>query len=323
MKWLQKSKPIKLLSVLVLCLVAVFSMTACGQTNNNQPEAGNEGQGSKLSGSIEIDGSSTVYPITEAVAEEFMTKNPNVMVTVGVSGTGGGFKRFIKGETDINDASRPIKDSEAQEAKDNGIEYVPMTVAYDGITVVVNKDNNWVDKLTVEELKKIWEPGSSVKKWSDIRSNWPDEEIKLYGPGTDSGTFDYFTEEICGEEGASRSDYMASEDDNQLVQGVAGDKYALGYFGYAYYSENTDKLKAVAIDNGEGAIEPTMETINNGSYVPLSRPIFIYVSKKSLKRPEVKEFVKFYMENASRLSREVGYVNAPNSVYQENLSKIN
>lgn len=306
------SSKAKFLLLLALGSVALFAVAGCSSQNT-------EGQ---LSGTIEIDGSSTVYPITEAVAEEFMGQNRGVSVNVGVSGTGGGFKRFTVGDTDISNASRPIKSEEAQKAQENGIEYYEMPVAYDGITVVINPNNDWVDYLTVEELKKIWEPGSKVTKWSDIRPEWPDEEIHLYGPGTDSGTFDYFTGEIVGEEGASRSDYTASEDDNMLVQGVSGDTYALGYFGYAYYAENTDVLKAVPIDSGNGPVGPTMETINNGSYTPLSRPIFIYVSKESLQRPEVSEFVKFYMETAPQLVKEVGYVPMPEFKYQENLSKL-
>jgi len=279
-------------------------------------------QGSDLSGSIKIDGSSTVYPITQAVAEEFMAANPGVKVTVGESGTGGGFKKWAAGETDISDASRPIKDEEKAEAQKKGIQPVEIPVAYDGIAVVVNKDNNFVDSLTVEELKKIWEPNSKVKTWKDVRSNWPAEPIKLYGPGTASGTFDYFTGEIVGEEGKSRTDYTASEDDNVLVKGVAGDKNALGYFGFAYYMENKDKLKAVKIDNGKGAIEPTEQTINDGTYAPLSRPIFIYPSNKALARPEVKEFVKFYLENANVLAKEAGYVPLPDAEYQKGLDMV-
>ncbi|TYP54194.1 PstS family phosphate ABC transporter substrate-binding protein [Thermosediminibacter litoriperuensis] len=306
-----------ILALFTLSLAAVLVLAACGASNRSQ-----SGQAS-LSGSIQIDGSSTVYPITEAVAEEFMNIYPDVNITVGVSGTGGGFKRFTAGETDMSNASRPIKDEEAAKAEENNIEYIELPVAYDGITVVVNKQNDWVDRLTVEELKKIWSPGSKVTKWSDIRPGWPNEKINLYGPGTDSGTFEYFTEVINGEAKKSRSDYTASEDDNVLVQGVSGDRYALGYFGFAYYLENSDKVRAVAIDGGSGPVEPTMETINNGTYKPLARPVFIYVNKKSLERPEVKEFVKFYMENAPELVEEIGYVPMPDSVYQENLNKIN
>jgi phosphate transport system substrate-binding protein len=306
----------KIRPLLLLFLSALLVLTACGGKNE-------EGKGnSTLSGNIEIDGSSTVYPITEAVAEEFMKLYPEVNVTVGVSGTGGGFKRFVVGEIDISDASRPIKEEEIEKAKQNGIEFIELPVAYDGITVVVNKENDWVDSLTIEELKKIWSPDSKVTKWSDIRPGWPEQRINLYGPGTDSGTFEYFTEAVNGKAGESRFDYTASEDDNVLVQGVSQDKYALGYFGFAYYLENKDRLKAVKIDSGTGPVEPTMETIREGTYKPLSRPIFIYVSKKSLERPEVKEFVKFYMENAGKLASEVGYVPMAENVYEDNLAKL-
>lgn len=273
-----------------------------------------------VEGVIEIDGSSTVYPITQAVAEEFLSFYPNIYPIVGVSGTGGGFKRFIAGETDISDASRPIKDSEAQVATANGIEYLEFEIALDGIAIVTNQDNDWVDYLTVEELDLIWNPDSSVDSWNDIRSEWPEQSIRLYGPGTDSGTFDYFTEVIVGESGASRTDYTASEDDNVLVQGIAGDKYALGYFGYAYYAESRDILKIVPIDSGNGPVTPADQTINSGQYTPLSRPLLIYVSKASLKRQEVANFVRFYMENAEQLVTEVGYTPLPTSMYQQNLA---
>jgi phosphate transport system substrate-binding protein len=277
----------------------------------------------KLVGTIEIDGSSTVFPITAAVAEEFQNLNPDVRVNVGISGTGGGFKRFTVGEIEISDASRPIKSSEADAAQQNGIEYIEFRIALDGLSVVVNKQNTWVDYMTVQELNMTWRPNSTVTKWNDIRPSWPDQPIHLYGPGTDSGTFDYFTEVIVGTVDASRPDYTASEDDNILVQGIAGDTYALGYFGYAYYAENTDKLKIVPIDSGSGPVTPSDQTINSGQYTPLSRPLFIYVNKESLERPEVKAFVKFYMENSEQLSSEVGYTSLPASVYQENLSIIN
>jgi len=276
----------------------------------------------KFSGTIEIDGSSTVFPITQAVAEEFQKLHPDVRVNVGVSGTGGGFKRFTIGETDISDASRPIKASEAQTATQNGIEYIEFQVAIDGLAVLVNPSNTWVDYMTIQELNMTWRPGSTVDSWNDIRPEWPNQPIHLYGPGTDSGTFDYFTEVIVGKEDASRPDYTASEDDNVLVQGIAGDPNALGYFGYAYYAENTDKLKIVPIDSGNGPVTPSDQTINAGQYTPLSRPLFIYVNKESLKRPEVKSFVRFYMENAEQLVAEVGYTPLPTSVYQENLSKL-
>ncbi|RLG21150.1 protein sphX [Methanosarcinales archaeon] len=270
-----------------------------------------------LSGYVLIDGSSTVYPITEAVAEEFVKQYPSVRVTVGISGTGGGFKKWVRGETDINDASRPIKESEVELALSNGIAPIELPVAYDGITVVVNKENDWVDYLTVDELKKIWEPGTNITKWSQIRPDWPSEPIILYGPGTDSGTFGYFTKAIVGEEGASRGDYTASEDDNVLVQGVSGDLYSLGYFGYAYYEENRDKVKAVPIVNpqtGE-AILPSYDNISSNRYYPLSRPLFIYVSNVSAQREEVDAFVNFYLDNAPQLIPEVGYVPLPPKAY--------
>lgn len=274
----------------------------------------------KLSGTIEIDGSSTVFPITQAVAEEFQNVHPDIRVNVGISGTGGGFKRFTVGETDINDASRPIKTSEAEKAADNGVEYIEFRVAIDGLAVMVHPDNTWVDYMTVQELNLTWRPESPVDSWDDIRLGWPNRPINLYGPDTDSGTFDYFTEVIVGEEDASRPDYTASADDNVLVQGIAGDPNALGYFGYAYYAENTDKLKIVPIDSGNGPVTPSDATINAGQYTPLARPLFIYVNKESLERPEVKAFVRFYMENAEQLVSEVGYTPLPTSVYEENLS---
>ena len=276
----------------------------------------------KISGTIEIDGSSTVFPITQAVAEEFQKSHPEVRVNVGISGTGGGFKRFTMGETDISDASRPIKASEAQTAAQNGIEYIEFQVAIDGLAILVNPSNTWVNYMTVQELNMTWQPGSTVYNWNDIRPEWPNQPIHLYGPGTDSGTFDYFTEVIVGKEDASRPDYTASEDDNVLVQGIAGDPNALGYFGYAYYAENTDKLKIVPIDSGNGPVTPSDQTINAGQYTPLSRPLFIYINKESIKRPEVKAFVRFYMENAEQIVAEVGYTPLPTSVYQENLSKL-
>ncbi len=282
--------------------------------------------GSKaLRGTVKVDGSSTVFPITEAVAEEFgkVREHRRVRVTVGVSGTGGGFKKFLAGETDINDASRPIKQKEIDKARKNGVQYIELPVAYDGLSVVVNKKNTWVDYLTVAELHKIWKPGSTIKTWKDIRSNWPDQKIQLYGPGTDSGTFDYFTEVINGKSQVSRSDFTKSEDDNVLVKGVAGDKGSLGYFGFAYYVENKDKLKVVPIKQGnKKPVAPTMTTINNGSYAPLSRPIFIYVNLKSAKKPEVREFIRFYLKNAKELAKEVGYVPLLDQDYQKYLDKF-
>ena len=269
----------------------------------------------QLRGTVSLDGSSTVFPISEAVAEEFLAVQPRVRVTVGVSGTGGGFKKFLAGEIDINDASRPIKMKEVDKANQMGFGYIELPVAYDGLSVVVNKKNTWVDHLTVAELSKIWQPGSTVTNWSDVRVGWPEMKIRLYGPGTDSGTFDYFTETINGKSGASRPDYTANEDDNALVQGISGDEGSLGYFGYAYYAANQDKLKLVPIDGGKGPIAPTQTTINNGTYAPLSRPIFIYVRPDALDRKEVRAFVDFYIDSAAMLASEVGYIPLPDAVY--------
>ncbi len=277
-----------------------------------------------LSGTIDIDGSSTVFPLTEAVSEEFLKVNKDVRVPVGVSGTGGGFKRFCAGETAISNASRPIKASEKTACKEKGIQYLEFTVAYDGLSVIVNKSNTFVDKLTVAELNAIFKPDSTVKTWKDVRSSWPNETIKIYSPGADSGTFDYFTEAVNGKAQASRKDNQItfSEDDNTLVSGISGDKYAIGYFGYSYYVENQDKLKVVPIDGGKGAITPTPKTIANGTYAPLSRPLFIYVDKKAMNRPEVKAYVKFYLQNASKLSKEIGFVPLASKWYTTQLKRI-
>ena len=269
-----------------------------------------------LSGTVRADGSSTVFPITEAVAEEFQKAEPGVRVTVGISGTGGGFKKFAAGETDLSDASRPIDPAEAEQASRNGIQYVELPVAFDGLSVIVHPTNDFASSLSVEDLKKIWEPESKVRRWSDVRRGWPNREIHLYGPGTDSGTFDYFTLAILGKEKASRSDFSASEDDNVLAQGIAGDKDALGYFGYAYYAENQSRLKLVAVDGGNGPVLPSPETILNGTYQPLSRPVFIYVSAKAAARPEVQAFVRFYLSHAKQLVPQVGYVPLPDRVYE-------
>ena len=305
--------------LLALLLTSIFVLAGCGQQKSTQQESKTA---EKLSGEIRIDGSSTVFPITEAVVEEFNKSEPDVKIPVGISGTGGGFKKFVTKETDISNASRPIKDEEAKKAKDAGVEYIELKVAYDGLSVLVNPQNTWVDSLTVEELKKIWNPDSEVKTWKDVRNEWPEEEINLYAPGTDSGTFDYFTEEINGESGAIRPDFTGSEDDNVLVQGIAGDKNALGFFGFAYYEENQDKLKLVPIDNGDGAVTPSFETIKSGEYAPLSRPIFIYVNKEALTRAEVKEFVEFYLEKAKDIVPEVGYVSLPEEEYKTESSQL-
>ncbi|MAT53577.1 MAG: protein sphX [Saprospirales bacterium] len=302
---------------MIFLLIGGFFFAACGGDTASQGD-------NALSGTIEIDGSSTVYPVTEAIAEEFRAVAPDVHVTIGVSGTGGGFKKFSRGETMISNASRPIKDSEAQTCKENGIEYVELEVAYDGLAVVANPENDWCDYLTVEELKKIWEPEAQgvITNWNQVRDGFPDAPLNLFGPGTASGTFDYFTEAIVGESGKSRGDFMPSEDDHVLVQGVAGDKNALGFFGLAYFEENADKLKLVAVDGGDGPVKPSLETVMNGTYKPLSRPLFIYVSSEGAKRPEVVEFVEFYLNNASKIAEDVGYVPAPQSEYDEQMKKF-
>ncbi len=271
---------------------------------------------------ITADGSSTVYPITEAVAEEFQKQQRGVRVTVGISGTGGGFKKFCAGETDLSNASRPIKPSEVELCGKNGISYIELPVAFDGLAVVAHPSNTWASSMTVQELRKLWEPSAQgmVTRWSQIRPGWPDKEIHLFGPGVDSGTYDYFTEAVVGKQGASRGDYTSSEDDNVLVQGVATDPLALGYFGMAYYEANQDKLKVVPIDdenpgNGAGPILPTYDNVVKGTYQPLARPIFIYVSRKAADRPEVQNFVKFYLTEGPSLVKEVGYIGLPDQAY--------
>ena len=273
---------------------------------------------------VKIDGSSTVYPITEAVAEEFQKMKKNsVRVTVGISGTGGGFKKFCRGETDIADASRPILKKEMDDCKAAGIEYLELPVAYDALTVVINPKNDWIKSMTVAELKMMWEPAAQGKitSWKQVNPAWPDRPLKLFGAGADSGTFDYFTEAINGKSKSSRGDFTASEDDNVLVQGVARDVGALGFFGLAYYEENKDKLRAVPIVDkaGKPAVLPSLNTVIDGSYQPLARPIFIYVNAKSADKPEIKEFVEFYMKQAEKLTREVKYVPLPAKAYAYNL----
>jgi phosphate transport system substrate-binding protein len=306
------------LKLVILTLAIATLFTSCGSKNST------ESQHQKLTGEVKIDGSSTVYPITEAVAEEYRTQQPDVKVTVGVSGTGGGFKKFERGETDINDASRPIKNQEDSICKANNINHVQLKIAFDGLVVVVNKENTWVNNFTVAELKKIWEPDAQGKitKWNQIRPEWPAQEFHLYGPGVASGTYDYFTEAIVGKTGSSRGDYTASEDDNVLVQGIAGDKNGIAFFGLAYYEENKANLKLAGVDNGKGAMLPSVETVKNGSYAPLSRPIFIYVSESAAKRPEVADFVNFYMSNAPTLVPDVGYIPLSAEEYQTETAKF-
>ena len=295
--------------ILLLVASTIMLMSCGGGASTNSSESA-----AKLSGEVVVDGSSTVAPVTQAVAEEFAKENSEVNVSVGISGTGGGFKKFVKGEIDISDASRPIKPEEAEEAKKNGIEYLELKVGLDGLTVVTNKENTWAKDVSVEDLKKIWTDGSTVKTWKDVNPAWPAEPIKLYGPDQDSGTYDYFIEEIIGKEGKIRKDYSPSSDDNQLVQGVEGDKGSLGFFGYAYYLEQKDKMNALAI-NG---IVPSDETVKNGTYTPLSRQLYIYVNKKAFaEKPQVKAFVQFYIKNASELLKSVGYISLDSYSEQE------
>ncbi len=275
-----------------------------------------DGDAPRLSGVIRIDGSSTVYPITEYIATLFMERYPSVSVYVGVSGTGGGFKRFVTGETDINDASREIKEVEARQAEMNGVRYVEIPIAIDGVVVIVNPGNTWVDSLTIEELRMIWAPDSRVERWSDIRPGWPDKPINLYGPGPDSGTFDFFTEYLFSEAGVSRTDYIASEDDNVILRGVENDLYGLGYFGLAYYLENMDRVRAVPVDAGSGPIEPTLEKVQRFEY-PLSRLLYLYVNLDRLDSdPVLREFVAFYLEHAYEAALEVGYAPLPQAYYK-------
>ncbi len=299
-------------ALIVTSLLIVGIIAACG------------GSGSGADSSeILIDGSSTVFPISQAVAEEFRVDRPEVQIPVGISGTGGGFKRFVEGDIDIADASRPIKESERAQAEENGVGFTEFVIAYDGLSIVINKSNDFATCLTVAELKKIWEPGSSVDNWNEVRSEFPDKPLRLYGPDTDSGTFDYFTDAINGEEDASRADYTASSDDNVLVQGVSGDQGAMGYFGFAYYTENSEILNVVSVDGGDGCVAPSVSAINDGSYAPLSRPMFIYVNNASLERPEVRDFIEFYMNNAAELAEEVGYVGLSEADYQSQLEGLN
>lgn len=299
--------------------VAVF-LAGCGTNGGNRAAPARREV-------VKIDGSSTVFPMTEAVAEEFQKEKRNqVSVTVGISGTGGGFKKFCRGETDVTDASRPILQEEMQAAKENGIEYIELPVCFDALTIVVHPDNDWVDSITVAELKKIWEPGAqeTVTRWNQVRPEWPEEELALFGPGPDSGTFDYFTEAVVGKAKASRGDYTASEDDNVLVQGVSGNKFALGYLGFAYYSTNAGKIKALAVDaeKGDGLVSPSLESVLSGKYHPLSRPLFIYVNPKSAERTAVKEFVEFYLQNAKTLATEVKYLPLDDTAYETALTRF-
>jgi len=305
---------------LLLALLAALALavTGCGRDDDDSAgggattEATDTGDGgSSLSGRIEADGSSTVGPFTTAAAERFQEEESGVQVTVGISGTGGGFERFCAGETDLSNASRAIKDEEIEACETGGIEYLEFRMVNDGLAVVVNNENDWVDCLTVDQLNKIWGPDSEgkVQSWSDVDPSFPDEKLLLAGPGTDSGTFDYFTDEINGEEGASRSDYTASEDDNVIVQAVSGQKGGMGYFGLSYVEENSDSLKAVPIENEDGdCVEPSVETVQDGSYNPLGRPLFIYAKKESFAKPEVQAFVQYMLDNNTEIAESALYV---------------
>jgi phosphate transport system substrate-binding protein len=304
-------------TVMLVGLLAVAA-TACGGGD----EGGAGGSGEKLSGIIRVDGSSTVAPLTEAAGELFGEENSGVKVTVGTSGTGGGFEKFCRGETDISDASRQIKPEEAQACQAKGIRYEELTVANDGLAVVVNKENTWAKCLTVDQLKKIWGPDSRIDNWKQVDPSFPSEKLTLYGPGTDSGTFDYFTDEINGEEGASRTDYSASEDDNVTIQGVSGTKGGLGYFGLSYYEQNTDKLNVVQVNAGSGCIEPTKATVQDGSYKPLSRPLYIYPKAEAIQRPEVKAFLDFYVANSTAIAEQALFVAMTDQQRQEAAAKL-
>lgn len=303
----------KLSIIICICLFLISCNNNKSNNSLNNSSAG-----------ISIDGSSTVYPLTEAIAEEFRSVQPKINVTIGVSGTGGGFQKFGRGEINIANASRPIKEEEKAVANAAEIDFIELMMAYDGLAVVVNPENDWLKTITVEELKKIWEPAAqgTVMRWNQINPSWPDEEIHLYGPGVASGTFDYFTEVIVGESGKSRGDFTASEDDNVLVQGVAGDKYGLGFFGYAYFVENNDKLALIKVDSGNGPMAPSAETIRNGEYTPLSRPLLIYVNSSSVSNPSVVEFVQFYLEEVGEISKDVGYFPLPDEEYTNQLNKF-
>ncbi|HEY0167484.1 MAG TPA: PstS family phosphate ABC transporter substrate-binding protein [Jatrophihabitans sp.] len=300
-------------SPVLITPVLALALAACGGAEaGNSADAGGAGGSSsnpaKLSGSVKVDGSSTVAPLSTVAAELFQEQNPGVNVTIGTSGTGGGFEKFCRGETDISDASRPIKDKEKAACEKAGIAYQELMVSNDALTVVVNKDNDFVDCLTVAQLKKIWEPGSKVDNWNQVDPEFPEEELKLFGAGTDSGTFDYFTAEINGKEDASRTDYQATEDDNVTVQGVSGSKGGLGYFGFSYFEENAGKLKALQIDGGSGCVAPSVAAVQDGSYKPLGRPLFIYPSAKALQRPEVLGFAEYFVANHKQIAEESKFI---------------
>ena len=340
-KLIQVPRNVLVLTVVLIVGMLALAAVACGggveeeaataapQATASQPvgsRATEPEQIAGLEGDINIDGSSTVFPITEAMAEEFgIATDGNVKITVGVSGTGGGFTKFCAGETVISDASRPIKQSEADLCAESGVEYIELPVAIDGLSVMVNPANDFVECMTVAELHTVWGPEAEevVTKWSQVRPGWPDEDLGLYAPGVDSGTFDYFTETVNGESQASRADFLPSEDDNVLVTGISNDRGALGYFGYAYYAENSERLKVVAIDGGDGCVLPTDETINKGTYAPLSRPLFIYVSSVALEQEHIRAFIEYYLDPGNRdFVSETGYIPFPDTVYELVIAKF-
>lgn len=308
----------------ILIIMSLLVLGACGNGDGSSQSLDSEsGSSEKLSGSVKIDGSSTVFPIVEAVSEEYASVQPDVKAPVGVSGTGGGFEKFINGETDISNASRPISEEEKAALKEKGIEYTEFEIAYDGLSVLVNKENDFVDQLTIDELKKMWLDSGDVTTWADVREGWPEEKISFFSPGTDSGTYDYWDEVVLDGE-QIRKDATLSEDDNVLVQGVTGDKNTISYFGFAYYIENKDNLKAVPIVNSKGeAVTPDHETIMSGVYAPLSRPLYIYVRNDSLTdKPQVYDYTKYLLEKAGTLSEEVGYISLQENEYEEALNKL-
>jgi phosphate transport system substrate-binding protein len=320
--------------VTLVLLPLALSLTMLGSCKNTadtgvdpakkSPDTAATGGNSGGTGEVKMDGSSTVFPISEAIAESFGKANAGKKASVGTSGTGGGFKKFCRGEIDISNASRPILQKEIDDCKAKGIDYLEIPIAYDALTVVVNPANTWAANMKVADLKKIWEPTATgkVMKWKDVNPAFPDAKMALYGAGKASGTFDYFTEAVNGKAKETRADYTATEDDNVIVKGVSGDKNALGYFGYSYYEANKAKLKAVGIDNGKGAVLPSVETVKNGTYAPLSRPLFIYVSSKSLDKPEVKEFIDYYMAQVPKASAETKYIPLPETAYAKINEKV-
>ena len=314
-----KKEIVKITSIFLLGL-AIF----CGACNESKKSREEDYKKNSFDGEIKIDGSSTVYPITEAIEEQFQGTHENIKITIGISGTGGGFEKFCRGEIDINNASRQINQKEVDSCAAKNINYIPIQIAFDGLSIIANPQNDWIKYITVDELKKIWasEAEGKIKKWNQIRSEWPDEEIHLYGPGAESGTYDYFTEVIVGKNLSIRKDYIASEDDNVLVELIASDKDALGFFGFTYYEQNMDRLKLIPVDNGKGPVFPSIETVRNQTYTPLSRPLFIFINNNTIKKKEVKEFVHFFLDNVGTLAKEVGFIPLSEAKYKDEKKKF-